>query len=72
MDCFSKIVRTDKIATRFRFGYKATRWDDPFQVRMCLLKRTSQPITAAHNDRLVGNVVFAVPKRTFAAPGFKG
>jgi hypothetical protein len=48
-------------------GYKATRWDDPFQVRLCLLKRTSEPITAAHNDLSVGYVSFEIRKRTIAA-----
>ena len=49
------------------FDYKATRWGDPSHVRLSLRKRTSEPITAAHNDLFVGNVGFAIQKRTFAS-----
>ncbi len=48
-------------------GYKATRWNDPSNVRLRLTKRTIEPIAVAHNDLFVGNVSFAIPKRTFAA-----
>jgi hypothetical protein len=52
-------------------GYKATRWGDPSHVRLSLRKRTSEPITAAHNDLFVGNVSFAIRKRTFASVNLK-
>ncbi len=48
-------------------GYEATRWGDPSHVRLSQRKRTSEPITAAHNDLFVGNVSFAIRKQTFAA-----
>jgi hypothetical protein len=48
-------------------GYKATRWGGLSHVRYRLRKRTSEPITAAHNDLFVGNVSFAIQLRTFAA-----
>jgi hypothetical protein len=35
-------------------------------------KRTIEPITATHNDCLVGNVVFAIQKWSFAASGLNG
>jgi len=44
-------------------GYKATRWGVPSHVRLCLRKRTNEPITAAQNDLFVGYVGFAIPKR---------
>ena len=53
-------------------GYKATRWGDPAHVRLRLRKRTSEPITAAHNDLFVGNVTFAIRKRTFAPANLNG
>ena len=40
---------------------------DPSRVRLCLRKRTIELIAAAHNDLFVGNVSFAIRKRTFAA-----
>ncbi len=50
-------------------GYKATKWGIPSHVRLRLRKRTSEPITAAHNNLFVGNVSFAIRKRTFALAG---
>ena len=40
---------------------------DPSRVRLCLRERSIEPIAAAHNDLVVGNVSFAIRKRTFAA-----
>ncbi len=48
------------------FGYKATRWGSPSYVRLRRIKRTIELIDAAHNDRLVGNVCFAIRKPPFA------
>ena len=47
-------------------GYKATRWGGLSHVRYRLRKRTSEPITAAHNDLFVGNVRFAIREPTLA------
>ncbi len=45
------------------FGYKATKRGGASHVRLRRIKRTIEPIAAAHNDRFVGNVSFAIPKR---------
>jgi hypothetical protein len=50
-----------------RYGYKATRWGGPSHVRLRLTKRTILLTAAAHNDLFVGNVRFAIRKRTFAS-----
>ncbi len=47
-------------------GYKATSWGGPSNVRSRRIKRTIELIDAAHNDRLVGNVCFAIRKPPFA------
>ena len=52
-------------------GYEATRWGYPSHVRLRLRKQTSEPITATHNDLFVGNVSFAIRKRTFAATNLR-
>ena len=54
------------------FGYKATRWSTGSHVRLHRKKPTIAPTTAAHNDRLVGNVRFAIRKPTFASVSLKG
>jgi hypothetical protein len=35
-------------------------------VRLCLRKRTIEPIAAAYNDLFVANVSFGIRKQTFA------
>ena len=54
------------------YGYEAIKSVCPANVRLSLRKRTSEPITAAHNDLVVGNVSFAIRKRTFASASFNG
>ena len=53
-------------------GYKATRCGVPSHVRLRLRKRTSEPITAAHNYLFGGNVSFAIRKQTFASVNLNG
>ena len=48
-------------------GYEATKWKNHYHVRLGLRKQTIEPTAAAHKDLFVGNVGFAIPKRTFAA-----
>ncbi len=47
------------------FGYKVTRCIGPSNVRLMGAMLISEPIAAAHNDRLVTNGYFAIRYPTF-------
>jgi hypothetical protein len=45
------------------YGYEATKWVGPSYVRSPRIKRSIEPIAAAHHDLSIGYVSFAVSKR---------